>query len=171
MVTRYKMGSRTFSEVQSLDQSCKKLTSHRKLNTQEYQPQSFPSKLSHPIYKSRSLEYILDSSTDESLYQEQYTKSLPRRPRRQNNDRHASYMNTDTMRSCKSITSGKSVSIHPSVTEYHYDHDREVVAAHSHAEDSRTSDYSEASVPPPIYPKPKELSSDQNMAHYQDFVL
>ena len=175
MVTRYKMGSRTFSEVQSLDQSCKKLTNHRKLNTQEYQPQSFPSKPTHPIYKSRSLEYILDSSTDESLYQEQYTKSLPRRPRRQQNDHHASYKNTDTMRSCKSITSGKSVSIHPRVTEYHYDHAREMVAGHNDGkkviEDSKTSDCSGASVPPPIFPKPKTLACDHSIHLYQDFVL
>ena len=60
MVNRYKLGSRTFSEDQSLGKSGKALTSHRNLNTQEYKPQSFPSKLCH-IYKSRSLEYILIS--------------------------------------------------------------------------------------------------------------
>ena len=105
--------------------------------------QIFPSRLIHSIYKSRSLEYILDSITDESLYQEQYTKSLHRRHRRLKNDHQASSMSTDTMRSCKS---GKSVSIHPSVTEYHYDHAREMVAAHNHGErvieDRMTSDYS-----------------------------
>ena len=81
-------------------------------------------------------------------------------------------MSTDTMRSCKSITSAKSVSIHPRVTEYHYDHAREMVADHNNAErvieDSVTS---EVSVPPPIFPKPKKLPSDRSMDPYQDFVL
>ena len=75
----------------------------------------------------------------------------------------------DTMR--RSITSGKSVSIHPSVTEYHYDNAREMVAAHNHAGDSPTSDYCEASVPPPIFPRSRKLPSDQLMDNYQDFIL
>ena len=56
-----------------------------------------------------------------------------RSPRRQQ-DHQAYYKSTDTMRSCRSMTSGKRVSIHPRVTECHYDNAERVNA------DSATSD-------------------------------
>merc|ERR1711892_1634044 len=87
--------------------------------------------------KSRSLEHILDSSSNSSssTYQSEIIScrlkgltTLPRLRRcRDNPDTFRTYLDTssyaghtDTMRSCKSVTSGKSVFIHPQVTEYHY---------------------------------------------------
>merc|ERR1711962_860560 len=118
------------------------------------------------MHKSKSLEYILDSSTDESVYKEKYTKSLQRIPKRKE---------SDTMRSNKSVASAKSVSIYPRVIEYHYSDGKDALTDKSDKkdvmEDVVNSDYSEGSVPPPIFPKHGHSFSQQNMSYYQDFVL
>jgi len=154
MVDRYNMGIKRLSENKRLDKS-------RKTNSENLR--SHPGQI-YSMYKSRSLEHILDSSTDESLYQEKYTKSLQRIPKRK--------QKTDTMRSSKSATSMKSVSIHPRVVEYHYSDAKDAHADNNDKkdvmEDVAMSDYSEGSVPPPIFPKQSSLAS---MGYYQDFVL
>merc|ERR1711887_492060 len=118
------------------------------------------------MHKSKSLEYILDSSTDESVYKEKYTKSLQRIPKRKE---------SDTMRSNKSVASAKSVSIYPRVIEYHYSDGKDALTDKSDKkdvmEDVVNSDYSEGSVPPPIFPKHGHLFSQQSTNYYQDFVL
>jgi len=170
MMNRYNTGIRTLSEMHDIDRSGKHLTHSRHFNSKPRQPPKFSSK-SQPIYKSRSLEHILDSSTDESLYQEKYTKSLPRRP----NKRKPRDQQTDTLRSSRSVNSVKSVSIHPRVVEYHYSHGKDIQPAHNDnkkvLEDLEMSDYSEGSVPAPIYPKQTMPTSGQIIDHYHDFVL
>lgn len=156
MVERYNVGIRKLSENKRFDKS-------RKPNSNSQNLGSRPGQV-YSLYKSRSLEHILDSSTDESLYQEKYTKSLQRIPKRK--------QKTDTMRSNKSCTSMKSVSIHPRVVEYHYSDAKDAQADNNDKkdvmEDVAMSDYSEGSVPPPIFPKQGNLA---NMGYYQDFVL
>jgi len=137
--------------------------------------------------KSRSMEYILDSTSDSSnsTYQSEIISrklqgitTLPRLRRCQDNpNTFRAYMNcspslsssqaghTDTMRSCRSINSVKSVSIHPQVTEYHYSmgdgnrEDMEEVVElgegyHSENEDNSKGTVLEIyeSLPAPIYP-------------------
>jgi hypothetical protein len=76
--------------------------------------------------KSRSLEHILDSSSNSSnsTYKDEIISRCP-----DNANTFRAYMDspqdffvgkTGTMRSCRSIASCKSVTIHPQVTEYHY---------------------------------------------------
>jgi len=138
-----------------------------KIPEKKHKPQSF-----HPysMYKSRSLEYILDSSTDDSLYQDKYTKSLQRLPKRKQSE-----WKSDTMRSNKSASSGKSVSIYPRVIEYHYNDGKDARFdcddKKNVMEDVVMSDYSEGSVPPPIFPKQGKMFSQSQMNYCQDFVL
>ena len=136
--------------------------------------------------KSRSLEYILDSNSDSSnsTYQSEIIScklqgltTLPRLHRcRDNPDTFRAYNhagNTDTVRSSKSVASGKSVAIHPQVIEYHYeDHQEEVegrgnkdiyewengvtIDFSDEADDSLDIEEKETEIipalPPPIYP-------------------
>merc|ERR1712106_789574 len=105
--------------------------------------------------KSRSLEHILDSSSNSSssTYQSEIIScrlqgltTLPRLRRcRDNPDTFRAYLdtsscagNTDTMRSCKSVF------MHPQVIEYHYnDQEREEEEEGHEFEDGLTIDFSE----------------------------
>ena len=148
--------------------------------------------------KSRSLEHILDSSSysSNSSYQSeniscklQGLTTLPRLRRCPDNpDTFSAYMvssnyagNTDTIRSCKSVTSGKSVFIHPQVVEYHYDHHEEAKEiGNEEGVDEATIDFSDdaddslnmeeiltdtQTLPPPIYPSLESRKSWNGKFH------
>jgi hypothetical protein len=149
--------------------------------------------------KSRSLEHILDSSSisSNSTYQSEIISrklegltTLPRLRRCQENpntfraymDCDSYYGNTDTIRSCRSIASVKSVAIHPQVTKYHYSEgkDKEYVeSGRAEWEDGLTIEFSEEaddsldeaqkptesiiSLPTPIYPSVDRKHSWKSM--------
>ena len=134
--------------------------------------------------KSRSLEHILDcsSNSSNSTYQSEIIScrlqgltTLPRLRRcRDNPDTFRAYLdtssyagNTNTMRSCKSVASSKSVFMHPLVTEYNYnDQEKKEEEEGDEWEDGLTIDFSEddsldaeekqtdniPALPAPIYP-------------------
>ena len=82
---------------------------------------------------------------------------------------------SDTMRSNRTAASAKSVSIYPRVIEYHYSDGKDAPTDKTDKkdvmEDVVNSDYSEGSVPPPIFPKHGNLFGQQSMNYYQYFVL
>eukprot|EP00090_Calanus_glacialis_P043512 TRINITY_DN7705_c0_g1_i4.p1 TRINITY_DN7705_c0_g1~~TRINITY_DN7705_c0_g1_i4.p1 ORF type:complete len:230 (+),score=42.94 TRINITY_DN7705_c0_g1_i4:22-690(+) len=149
-----------------------------------------------PSRKSRSLEHILDSSSNSSnsTYQSEIISrklegltTLPRLRRCQENpqtfraymDSDSYYGNTDTIRSCRSIASVKSVAIHPQVTEYHYSQEEEKEEVKDEWENGLTNEFSEEaddsldkaqkptetilSFPAPIYPSVDRKHSWKSM--------
>lgn len=115
-------------------------------------PRHLQNRSSNDARMSRSLENIIDSQSDSSTssYQSEIISqklpgitTLPRLRRcKDNPDTFRGYSNwksgnTDTIKSIKSVTSSKSVFIHPEVTEYHY---RDSVAIANDVEDEQEAD-------------------------------
>ena len=109
-------------------------------------------------------------------------------------DSDSYYGNIDTIRSCRSIASVKSVAIHPQVTEYHYNEEWEKAEEENGEEeweDGLTIDFSEEadasleekptesiiSLPAPIYPSEdckhlfKSIFSENRKSFTKDQII
>jgi hypothetical protein len=141
-------------------------------NSQKYRVDKFSCTLKFPAQKTRSLEHILDSSPgnsglDNSSYQQQITKSLPRiRP-----TKDYKFLNQPGYPSSSShmdtIRSSKSVSIYPRVTEYHYaniiegDDTKGIGKEESDDKKKFRQIDDEGKIPAPIFPIEKVASKEQ----------
>jgi len=138
-------------------------------------------KKTHKMHKSRSHEHILDSSTDESMYRERQSQSLPR-GRRKTPDvsaknlgtqgawsNYSIHKNSDIIQSNGSI---KSVSIHPKVVEYHFmDNMQRANSEEKPNQEFPDNGRRSGHVPPPIFPRQKSPSTEDIVDPYYDFVL